>query len=132
MNRKEFLAELVKIVPGHKWTVHPAPALLERDDKNRRMEATGIPTSGLSRLFTLFVIREQEDEASEPAYAAKFSGFDLKAPWLYESQGNTLAGALRDLQEYYEYRARDYDAHAAYLEGARKPTPSPPKPKGTL
>jgi hypothetical protein len=107
----QFRAELVKIMPGYKWTVH-------RAGKDAvRLEATGIQSGGFNRLSTLHV--ERRIERGRPWYKAKSAGFGLRAKWLHENGDVSLAKALRGLQEHYERMANTYHGHAAYLRDAR-------------
>jgi len=111
MNSKEFRAELVKIMPGYKWTVH-------KSDTDGRLEGTGIQTSGFNRLSTLCIIRIERDDAP-PYYEAKSAGYGKKAWWLHASIGYTLAKALRNLQNYYEGESNKYREHAEALQRGR-------------
>lgn len=113
-----FRAELVKIMPGYKWTVHRA------DKGATRLEATGIQSSGFNRLSTLRI--ERRIERDRPWYKAKSAGFGLRAKWLHENGDVSLAKALRGLQEHYERMANNYRGHAARLQDGRL-TPSTPK-----
>jgi len=122
MNSKEFRAELVKIMPGYDWTVHkPRKSYSGVPSETKRLEATGIQTSGFNRLSTLSVIRV-EKEGQKPYYEAKSSGFGVQAPWLHTNGDGTLARALRGLQNHYEYMAQKYDRHACDLQEGRQPT----------
>jgi len=121
MNSKAFRAELVKIMPGYNWTVHkPRKSYSGVPSETKRLEASGIMSSGSNRLSTLCVIRV-EREAKNPYYEVKSSGFGVRAPWLHTHRDGTLARALRGLQDHYEYMANKYRGHAASLEYARKP-----------
>ena len=112
MNSSGFRKELIKIMPGYKWTVH-----LKFKDANF-IEATGIKTAGFNRLSTLNVVRSEKE--GFVWYRVKSSGFGKKAPWLWESGNTTLARALRDLQDYYERKAQQYSSHASDIEYARE------------
>ena len=113
MKSTEFRKELIKIMPGYKWTVHRN---LLKDSKF--MEATGIKTVGFNRLSTLNVVRS--DKEGYVWYDVKSSGFGKKAPWLGKCGNTTLARALRDLQDYYDKKAQQYSSHASDIEYARK------------
>ena len=113
MNSAEFRKELIKIMPGYKWTVHRPYTLI-----NRFLSATGIKTSGFNRLSTLNVIRREKNDYAE--YEVKSTGFGKNAPWLSEYKGTTLAQALRGLQNYYETMASTYNRHAGDLKFARR------------
>jgi hypothetical protein len=109
---KEFKAELEKIMPGYKWTVHRCNAPYSY------MEATGTQSSGFNRLSTVSVVRRQR-ESGKVNYEAKSAGYGLKASWLYKHTGNTLAKALRGLQDHYEAMCALYRAHASSLQQGR-------------
>ena len=113
MNTKEFRAELVKIMPGYKWTVR-RPS----DNSGKYLEAIGTISAGFNRISTLFVTRRED---AYDKYSVKSSGYGLRSPWLSEYSSVTLAQALRGLQNHYEYMANEYRSHAEYLESARKP-----------
>lgn len=113
-----FRAELRKIMPGYKWSVH----------KSRRVDyplefvvATGIQSSGKNRLSTLEVRRSLKGD--EILYEVRSAGFGTRAPWLTDlMKGNTLAQALRSLQNYYEWSAQKWAAAAGRLREGRKVT----------
>ena len=122
MNAKDFRAELVKIMPGYSWTVHKPltsrlPAHLE-EGLPEVLTATGIRSSGSNRLSTLEVTRRED--GGEVTYKARSSGYGLRAPWLHENKGDTLARALRGLQDHYEAMASKYSSHAGALKVGRK------------
>ncbi|WP_437881042.1 hypothetical protein [Pseudomonas sp. LRF_L74] len=103
MKPAEFRAELNKIMPGYKWTIHktrnPAHTLL----------ATGIQSSGFNRLSTLRVERRENYAGSGvPRYEAESAGYGTKAPWVHACTGRTLAQALRNLQDHYQAMANKY------------------------
>lgn len=109
----EFRADLVKIMPGYKWTIsNYMPGGIT-------LIATGMQSSGSNRLSTLKV--ERTDRDGLVTYKAKSSGYGKKAHWLYESQDGTLARALRGLQQHYEAQAASYRSHAAALQRGREP-----------
>ncbi len=108
----DFRAELVRIMPGYKWTVH-------KSGTASWLKATGIQTSGFNRLSTLVVIRNAFIYAA-PFYEVKSAGFGKRSPWLYSYTDSTLARALRGLQDYYENQANLYRSHAASLQHGRK------------
>ncbi len=119
MNSKEFRKELLKLMPGYKWTVHRTePYLQEIKDGVQRLTATGIQTAGYNRLSTLRVHRRESDNGVK--YEVKSSGFGKNAPWLSNYSDKTLARALRGLQDIYNRKAADYSAHAWALERGRK------------
>jgi len=111
MNSKEFRAELVKIMPGYKWTVHQSrtPELLI---------ATGIQYSGSNRLSTLSIDRV-ERKGQKPTYQAKSAGYGRRAMWLHANNDGTLALALRGLQDHYERQEAMYRSHAKALQQGR-------------
>jgi hypothetical protein len=106
---KAFRAELTKIMPGYKWTVHKSsnPIVLR---------ATGIMSSGSNRLSTLEVIRDNDG----PWYRAASAGHGTRAQFGKSFGGKTLARALRDLQSHYEHTANTYRSLAARLEDGRR------------
>lgn len=121
MNTKELRAELVKIMPGYSWTVHKPlksrlPAQLA-ENFPEVLTATGIQSSGSNRLSTLEVTRREYDGVV--TYEARSSGYGTRAPWLHDTRGDTLARALRGLQEHYERMAATYRSHAAALQTGR-------------
>lgn len=109
----DFRKELLRIMPGYKWTVHK-PGVY-----GFYLSATGIQSAGFNRLSTLQVVVRLRKDAIE--YEVKSSGFGKKAPWLSEATGCTLARALRALQVHYEYAAANNIRHARALEAGRKP-----------
>lgn len=117
MNSKEFRAELVKIMPGYRWTVH-------KPYTDGRLEATGTQSSGSNRLSTLSIVRV-EKEGCEPLYEVKSSGYGLRAPWLHRNKDGTLARALRGLQDFYEVTESTYRSHAKALQQGRQANGAP-------
>ncbi|WP_319764434.1 hypothetical protein [Maridesulfovibrio sp.] len=115
-NSTAFRKELVKIMPGYKWTVHRA------ENPKEYITATGIKTAGFNRTSTLEVVRREHTRFGKPGieYTVRSAGFGLKARWLAEKTDGTLARALRELQSYYEYTAQEYSSGASDLESARK------------
>lgn len=114
MNASEFRAELVKIMPGYSWTVHKSRA------PEHYLLATGTQSSGSNRLSTLQVERRDNYAASgKPRYEVKSAGYGKRAPWLHFAQAQTLAKALRSLQDHYESMARMYGSHASDLKTGR-------------
>ena len=111
MNSNKFRKELIKIMPGYKWTVH-------RDRQNGQLSATGIKSSGFNRLSTLEVTRRDRDVVV--VYFVRSSGFGTRAPWLGEYKSTTLAQALRGLQDHYEAMWQTYSGHAGALRVGRK------------
>lgn len=105
----EFRRDLLKIMPGYKWTVHRG--------SDTYLKATGIQSSGFNRLSTLSVTRRVRGDVSE--FEAKSAGFGTRAKWLHTNTDYTLARALRGLQSHYEAVANNYRSHAAYLASAR-------------
>ena len=112
MNAAEFRKELVKIMPGYKWTVHkPAYELATY------LDATGIQSSGSNRLSTLSVTRRERDATVE--YEVKSAGHGTHSVWLNTAKATTVAQALRALQDHYEHMAQKYDNHACALQKGR-------------
>lgn len=112
MNSNGFRKELIKIMPGYKWTVH------RRSFGVNYLDATGIQSAGFNRLSTVYVVRREKDGGVE--YEVKSSGFGLNCPWLSKNKDATLARALRGLQDHYEERAQTYSSHASALRDGRK------------
>lgn len=106
-----FRAKLVKIMPGYNWTVHRA------GKGATKLTATGIQSSGFNRCSTLEVVWERK--LNIDWYTARSSGFGLRAPWLGEGAGTTLARALRSLQDQYQHMAALHAGHAHALQEAR-------------
>ena len=77
MDSAEFRKELIKIMPGYKWTVHRPHTLIKRF-----LSATGIKTSGFNRVSTLNIIRREKDDYAE--YEIKSAGFGKNASWLFK------------------------------------------------
>lgn len=114
MNSKEFRKEVLKIMPGYRWTIHRT-----RFDHSH-LSATGIQSSGFNRLSTLQIVRRETSSGIE--YEVKSAGYGAKSPWVGTSTAPTLRRALRGLQEHYESMARLYSGCASYLESARQKT----------
>nr|DAM62882.1 MAG TPA: hypothetical protein [Caudoviricetes sp.] len=107
----DFRKDLVRIMPGYKWTVHKS------DDENL-LEATGIQSSGFNRLSTLSVVRLDRGPGII-IYTAKSAGYGCRAKWLHCNTDITLASALRGLQNFYEAQACLFRKHASSLEQGR-------------
>jgi hypothetical protein len=114
MNSSDFRKELVKIMPGYRWTVHK-PGLYS---DGKYLRASGVQTSGFNRISTLEVVKRGEVGAVE--YEVKSSGFGKNARWLSTATDGTLARALRSLQSHYEHMASIYGSSARALQDARK------------
>ena len=115
MNSNGFRKELVKIMPGYRWTIHRSRDFIS---DSSCLSATGIQSSGFNRLSTLEVTRRDRDGTVE--YEVKSAGFGSNAPWLSEFTDGTLARALRGLQNHYEAMAMKYSGHESALKFARK------------
>lgn len=113
MNSTDFRKELVNIMPGYSWTVQK-PLLKDAT----YLQATGIQSSGFNRLSTLEVTRRDKDGIVE--YEVKSSGYGRRDPWLHTVKDETLARALRNLQDHYERKATAYRSHAHALQDGRK------------
>ena len=113
MNPNEFRKDLIKIMPGYKWTVHRKSF----SDSNY-LSATGIQSSGFNRLSTLQVVRRERNGSIE--YEVKSSGFGKNTRCLSDYTDVTLARALRGLQDYYERMAARYNRHVWDLKHGRK------------
>ena len=114
MDQNKFRAELLKFMPGYKWTVHNP-----KTKTGCYLEATGIQSRGSNRLSTLSVIRREINAAVR--YEVKSAGFGTKAEWLHTADGKTLAQALRELQNHYEHMGNMYCSHAQRLKAGRLP-----------
>jgi hypothetical protein len=112
MNLTKFRKELMKIMPGYRWTIHRSSY------PERFISATGIMTAGFNRMSTVEIIRRKKDDEIE--YEAKSAGFGVKSPWLSEYTDRTLPRALRGLQDHYSAVADNYFRHAADLQSGRK------------
>jgi len=111
--REAFRKELMKVMPGLKWTVHKNPY---KDCEF--IQASAFHSSGSNRLFTIAVTRRQKKNGIV-VYEAMSSGYGTRAKWLHTSQGLTAARALRNLQTHYQREAAQYRSQTAYLEEAR-------------
>lgn len=107
----EFRAELVKIMPGYKWTVHKT-----RFGFEGYLGATGTQSSGSNRLSTLVVEWRESDSLQ---YEVKSAGYGAKARMVWSNSDRTLARALRGLQEHYERKSANYRSLAADLQRGR-------------
>ena len=103
-------------MPGYTWTVHKQSKY--HGIHEWPLVATGVQSSGSNRLSTLEVERRERD--GTVTYTARSSGYGLRAPWLHENKGDTLARALRGLQDHYEAMASKYSSHAGALKVGRK------------
>ena len=110
MNSQEFRKELVKLMPGYKWTVH-------QPSNPQMLSATGIKSSGFNRLATLRVSRTEKTFGAW--YEVKSAGYGTKSPWAGTNSSRTLARALRGLQEHYEMKANTYRGLASQLQSGR-------------
>lgn len=113
MDKSAFRKELLKVMPGYKWTIHKNSI-----DPLVYLCATGIQSSGLNRISTLQI--EMRNREGVISYIAKSSGFGAKAKWLGENVDTTLARALRGLQNRYRSLAAEYGAAKLALEMARR------------
>jgi len=113
--REAFREELMKVMPGMKWTIHR-----NRYDDDQSIEATAFKSSGSNRLFTLSVTRHPQEDGTV-VYRARSSARGTWAKWLHTSEGKTAAQALRNLQTHYEREEAEYHRHVAYLAKARSP-----------
>ena len=121
INTAKFREELVRIMPGYKWTVRRP---WTKNDY-RYMEAEGSQSAGFNRMSTLRVVRRKVDDKIE--YEVKSAGFGMRVPWCETYKSRTLALALRGLQNKYkrnrkhhEDMARHYGRHEMDLEQGRK------------
>jgi hypothetical protein len=119
MDAMKFRKDLLKIMPGYKWTVHKDVFKTDPVKNFSYFEATGIQVCGLNRMSTLRVVYRERDGVVE--YDVKSSGFGKKAPWLAQNADRTLAKALRGLQNHYDWMASEYSRHAHDMAIGRKP-----------
>lgn len=114
-----FRNELVKLMPGYRWTVNHLSRTVFCKDACW-ITATGIQSSGSNRLSTVEVVRCEN--ATEVSYESQSAGYGVGSRWLTDQPvwGATLAQSLRRLQEYYETQRNTYAGAAAYLQGARQ------------
>ena len=117
MNTNDFRKELVRIMPGYKWTVQRENRAISGITGISSLVATGIQSSGFNRLSTLSVSRREKDGIVE--YEARSAGFGTKSPWMHIHKDGTLARALRGLQDHYEATANTYRGLAAALQRGR-------------
>ena len=111
MNTNQFRNELIKVMPGYKWTVH------RQTFSFNFLKATGIKSKGFNRISTLQVTRS--DTNDDIVYKAKSAGFSKNAKWMAEHSGSTLKQALRNLQSHYEHMAQLYRKLENDLQSAR-------------
>jgi len=117
MTAEKFRKELQNIMPGYKWTIRRGSRIY-RCPEITSFGATGIQSAGFNRISTLEVIYRKKDGKVE--YEVKSSGFGVKAPWGHECTRETLARALRGLQDHYENQSCHYGRLASDLEAGRK------------
>ena len=111
MKPADFRKELLKIMPGYKWTVS------RNFSSEQFLIATGTQSSGSNRLSTLEVARRNDGKAAQ--YEVRSAGYGRRAPWLHCAVDSTLARALRNLQDHYEAMARAYSGHVNDLQRGR-------------
>jgi len=111
MNTSEFRKEIVKIMPGYRWTVHQQVV-------DTRLVATGIQSSGFNRCSTIEI--ERKENGDTVFYKARAAGYGAKSPWIAEAGDVTLARALRLLQNHCTRQASIYKGMANALEAARR------------
>jgi len=107
----EFRKELVKVMPGLKWTVEKTFTEMQK--------AMGIQTAGYNRLYTLSVHRQANHDTGKVDYTVKDSGYGLSSPWGESFKSHSLKSALRLLQNYHEYSARHHNGQVNYLQAGR-------------
>lgn len=119
-----FRDELNRLMPGYKWTV-------KQQRGTGWMDAEGTQSRGFIRTSTLRVKRieyagKTKGNAKTVRYDVYISGVGKKAPCFEKNSGETLAQALRNLQDVLELQARDYTSFAKTIQAARKaPAPAP-------
>lgn len=117
MSAVNFRKELMKIMPGYKWTISREYKRVSEITGISSLVATGIKSSGYNRLSTLSVTRREKDGIVE--YEARSAGNGTKSPWMHMHTDATLARALRGLQDHYEAMAGTYHKLASALQSAR-------------
>lgn len=121
MNVKEFRAELLKVMPGYKWTVTKPYRLYGEGNTEpgwALMQATGIQSAGFNRMSTLAVERRVEDKDAV-TYEAKVAGYGMRGPWRATCERGTLAQALRGVQETCEEMRSEYAACVHAMQRGR-------------
>lgn len=111
MNVSDFRKELLKLMPGYKWTVHKSRI------PERYLTATGIISSGLNRTSTLEVTKNTTELGVD--YEVKFAGNGTKSPWVFTTNYPTLARAFRELQKSMENKASIYSHYSNTLQNSR-------------
>ena len=115
----DFRNELKWVLPGYKWTV-------SRNRWNgQRLVVTGKQSSGLNRISTLVI--ERQDGGERSLYSAKIWGYGLAAPSIAEASDCSLRRALRALQDYCNKRAAEFNSANNCIEWARKHELEAPK-----
>ncbi|WPM83106.1 hypothetical protein R5W60_21670 (plasmid) [Brucella pseudintermedia] len=109
----DFRKELVRVMPGYKWTVH------RFKNQPNRLEATGTLSSGFNRLSTISVERII-DITGNPFYEVLYAGYGAKAGWYGSQIDKTLARAMRGLQDQFERKAHAYASYATTIESGRR------------
>ena len=111
MDRKKLAEALQRIMPGYNWTVH------QTGKGYQVISATGTQSRGFNRLSTLSVAVRKNNE--KDWFEVKYSGYGLRAPWLYTCEDVTLARAFRELQNHFIHKASTYRGAARTIEAAR-------------
>lgn len=127
--RAEFKADLERVMPGFKWTVHKPSSLLRWDEPTKmhvkvtlaekdahRMTATGTKSSGFNRVATI-----------EATYLANILrpfevvvfGYGCRGPKIMAGVGKTVPQAFRDAQSKCEERAQFFGHGASLLKQGR-------------
>jgi len=120
MNTKEFRDELTKIMPGYKWTVK-TPYRFKTDTARGQFAylcAIGIQSAGFNRTSTLQVERRIM-ENGDIEYETSIADYGTRGPWVATGKENTLARALRYVQDRCETMERLYRACAFSMQSAR-------------
>lgn len=111
----QFLAELVKALPGYKWVVtRTGPGL------QAYLKGTG-RLNGSRRSSILEVERTLQDN-NRATWRVRSHCSTKNAEWLGEARDETLLSALRSLQDQYESKAALYLKHASDIELGRVAT----------
>lgn len=109
----DFRAELKKLLPGYKWTV-------TKSTYNSTKFATGTLSAGFNRLSTLDALRGVSTINGCAWYEIDARGYGTRSEKTARGVGNSLAQAVRMMQDELWTKARKYQALHDQVEQARK------------